>query len=202
MAVIGLDVFEADVFEDGIFADFTSDFVDRIDMQNKLIFIKKTAVLFHPTDDVYPEVRSIRRIDYSVRGTDIPISSQGNEAAGAGVTPRRAVFNNGWRIAIEYNANTALSITGEMISDDGLAGAQIVQLDYLPDGVSALVNYEPSVVNSLADIQQAISSVPAEVWADAIAVQLVANMSATKTASESADSKIDTIPADVWSHTQ
>jgi hypothetical protein len=53
------------------------------------------------------------------------------------------VLNNGWRIGLEYTVNASLSITGEMISDDGFAGAQLVKLDYLPTGVSALVNYTP-----------------------------------------------------------
>lgn len=164
MAVVGFDVFEPGVFEDGIYADFTSDYVDRLDMRNKLVFLKKDVFQFHPVDDVYTEVRSIRRVDESTRRVDPQVSSQGNEPAGAGVTPRRAVFNNGWRLAIEYDANAAVSITGEMISDDGLAGAQIVQLDHLPAGVSALVNYEPSVVNSVADVLSAVLGVPDDVW--------------------------------------
>ena len=134
MAVVALDVFEAAVFEDGIFSDFTSDFVDRLDVTNKVVFIKDTVTTFHPVDDMYSEVRSIRRVDESVRVMNNPVSSQGNEPAGANFTPRRAVLNDGWRLGLEYQSNWNLSITGEMISDDGFAGAQLVKLDYLPAG--------------------------------------------------------------------
>jgi len=143
MAVVAVDVFEDDVFEDGIYADFTSDFVDRLDILDKIVFLKTDATVFHPVDDMYREVRSIRRVDESVRRMDNPVSSQGNEPAGANFTPRRAVFNDGWRLGIENPTNGFLSIIGEMISDDGEAGAQLVKLDYLPVGVSMLVNYTP-----------------------------------------------------------
>lgn len=144
MAVVAVDVFEDDVFEDAIFQDFTSDYVDRLDVLNKIVFIKADVTSFHPTVDMYPEVRSIRRIDESTRVKDNPVSAQGNEPAGANFTPRRAVLNDGWRIGLEFQSNWTLSITGEMISDDGFAGAQLVKLDYLPAGVSALVNYTPA----------------------------------------------------------
>jgi len=143
MAVVAVDVFEADVFEDAIYADFTSDYVDRLDILNKIVFIKDDVTAFHPVDDMYTEVRSIRRIDESARVKDNPVSAQGNEPAGANFTPRRAVLNDGWRIGLEFQSNWDLSISGEIISDDGFAGAQLVKLDYLPAGVSALVNYTP-----------------------------------------------------------
>jgi len=143
MAVVAVDVFEADVFEDAIYADFTSTYVDRLDILNKIVFIKDDVATFHPVDDMYTEVRSIRRIDESTRVKDNPVSAQGNEPAGANFTPRRAVLNDGWRIGLEFQSNWTLSITGEIISDDGFAGAQLVKLDYLPVGVSALVNYTP-----------------------------------------------------------
>ena len=143
MSVVALDVFEDDVFEDAIYADFTSDYVDRLDITNKIVFIKDDVITFHPVDDVYSEVRSIRRIDESIRVMDNPVSAQGNEPAGDNFTPRRAVFNHGWRIGIEFPVNWTLSITGEMISDDGFAGSQLVKLEYMPNGISALVNYTP-----------------------------------------------------------
>lgn len=143
MTVVAVDVFEADVFEDAIFQDFTSDTVDRLDVLNELVFLKKDVTVFHPVDDLYREVRQLRVIDESVRTKKVPVTAQGNEPAGANFTPRRAVFNDGWRLAIEYDVNTTLEITGEMISDDGLAGSQVVNVDYLGTGVSALVNYSP-----------------------------------------------------------
>jgi len=174
MSVVAVDVFESDIYEDGIYADFTSDFVDRLDITNKIVFIKDDVVLFHPVDDMYSEVRSIRRVDESVRKMDNPVSSQGNEPAGANFTPRRAVLNNGWRIGIEFASNWTLSIIGEMISDDGFAGAQLVKLDFMPAGISALVNYTPPssevitvtttttvVTGDIADVPTAIENAQA-----------------------------------------
>ena len=143
MTVVAVDVFEADVFEDGVFADFTSDFIDRMDLTQKFIFIKTDVIEFLPVADIYPEVRGIRRIDESLRGTDMPMTAQGNEQAGAGFTPRRAVLNNGWRIALQNTVNGQLEITGELISDDGGAGSQLINVDNLGFGVSMLVNYAP-----------------------------------------------------------
>lgn len=168
MAVTELQVFEDGAFEDGVFADFTSTYVDRLDITNKIVFIKTDVLSFHPVDDMYTEVRSIRRIDESVRKMDMPVSSQGNEPAGANFTPRRAVMNNGWRIGIENTVNGTLSITGEVISDDGLAGAQVVKLDYLPSGVSMLVNYTPPssevIVVSGGGTAPTAQEVATEVW--------------------------------------
>lgn len=143
MAVTAVDVFVPGVFEEEVFSHHTSATVDRLDVKNKLIFIKKDVVSFHPVDDLYKEVRSLRRIDVTLRKVKNPVEQQGNEAAGDGFTPRRIRINNGWRIALQYDANTGLEITGEMISDDGLKGAQLVVLNHLAEGVSALVNYEP-----------------------------------------------------------
>lgn len=143
MTVVAFDVFEADVFEDAIFQDFTSNIIDRVSILEKLIYIKKDITNFHPVDDLYPEMRSLRRIDESIRVVDNPVSAQGNEPAGANFTPRRVVFNNGWLIALDNLSNGILTIAGEMISDDGKAGAQLVTMDKLPTGVSMLVNYAP-----------------------------------------------------------
>jgi hypothetical protein len=143
MTVAVLNVFETDIFEDAIFADFTSDTVDRLDITDKIVFIKTDVVTFHPVEDLYREVRSIRHYDESTRVMNNPVSAQGNEIAGQNFTPRRAVLNDGWRIGFENPINGTVTITGEMISDDGLAGAQLVKLEYLPSGVSMLINYAP-----------------------------------------------------------
>jgi hypothetical protein len=175
MAVVAFDVFEADVLEDGIFADFTSDTVDRMDITNKLIFLKTTVTEANPVDDIYKEVRTLRGVDESLRVMNNPVVTQGNEPKGGGkFTPRRMVLLNGWRIALEYQVNSFLNFTGEMISDDGLAGSQLVILDYLGAGASVLVNYEPPVAEIItvvvggADVSEelaaAIAEIPQKVW--------------------------------------
>ncbi len=189
MAVIALEVFEDGVFEDGVYADFTSDYVSRLDIINKIIFIKASVVTFHPVSDVYSEVRSIRRVDESVRKMDNPVSSQGNEPAGSNFTPRRAVLNSGWRLGIEFTTNWTLSISGEMISDDGFAGAQLVKLDYMPEGVSALINYTPPssevvtvetttavVTGDLASVEAKIDAIPDDVWTSTPATDLITDI--------------------------
>lgn len=196
MAVIGFDIYEDDVFEhSAVFADFTSDYVDRLDVLNKLVFLKKTVTVIHPVDDMYAEVRSIRRVDESARGMDNPISAQGNEPAGANFTPRRAVFNDGWRIAIEFESNHNVSFTGEMISDDGLAGAQLVNVAYLPAGVSTLINYTPPssevievATGGLTTGQEAkLTAIPTAqenavaIWADTDAVTLKSDINNIQT---------------------
>lgn len=165
MAVVAVEIFEVDLFSDGTFADYTSTFVSRLDITNKLIFIKKDVVSFHPTVDLYPEVRTIRRVDESVRKKLNPVSTQGNEPAGTKFTPRRAVLNDGWRIAIEFATNWALSVTGEMISDDGFAGAQLVKLNYLPAGVSTLVNYTPADAEIIeVSVGGGVAPTAQEIW--------------------------------------
>ena len=165
MAVVAVDIFEVGVFTDATFADYTSDFVSRLDIINKLIFIKKDVISFHPTTELYPEVRTIRRIDESVRKKLNPVSTQGNEPAGTKFTPRRAVLNDGWRIAIEYDTDWTLSVTGEMISDDGFAGAQLVKLNYLPEGVSTLVNYTPADAEIIeVSVGGGVAPTAQEIW--------------------------------------
>jgi len=191
MAVVGFDVFEAGVFEDGIYADFTSDFVSRLDITNKIVFIKDTVLTFHPVADMYSEVRSIRRVDESVRRMDNPVSAQGNEPAGSNFTPRRAVMNNGWRIGIEYPSNSTLAITGEMISDDGFAGAQLVKLDFMPVGISALVNYTPPSSEVITT-----TTVTTVVTGDLAAVEAKVDAIPTNPVLVT-DTRLDTLVADV-----
>ena len=118
--------------------------INNIDHTTKRIYLKVGIVAYHPIDDIYHEVRNLRRTVESERKYDVPVQAGGRVPKGGGkFTPRYAIFNNGYKI-IPQDADHTLAVTGEQLTDDGQAGTTIVDLTPLSAGVKVKVDYTPS----------------------------------------------------------
>ena len=117
--------------------------IDHLDVDNKLIYLATDVREYHPTDDIYKEVRDLRRLDESLRGFIIPVVASGNVAKGGGkYTARLAIFQDDWRIVPEDVSHT-LAVTGEQITDEGTSGAACFDFTPLSYSTKIVVEYAP-----------------------------------------------------------
>ena len=71
--------------------------IDYIDPVNRKIYLLAGVSTYHPVDDIYKEVRNLRRTDETLRSYPVFVSAGGNlpkNLAGTSRTPRFAIFNN------------------------------------------------------------------------------------------------------------
>jgi hypothetical protein len=116
--------------EEGAFADYETEKIDQMILSEKRIYLRPGVREYHPVEDIYKEVRFIRRQDVSLRVMQVPVTADGNVAKGGGrFTPRYAVFRNGWRV-VPANETHDLLVSGEQITDDGQSGLAVI--DRLP----------------------------------------------------------------------
>lgn len=156
-------VYEAGVFEDAVFTGVYTDIIDHLDLATKRIHLRAGVRQYHPVDDIYTEVRFIRRNDESIRVIDIPVQAYGNIPKGGGrFTSRYAMFNNGWRI-VPADESHLLRVVGEQISDDQKSGAEIMDMSLLSPGVNVSVEYAPPDTEVIV-ITNSLSSIGSAVW--------------------------------------
>ena len=126
--------------------------IDRIDpdVNPRLIYLKAGVRSFHPVDDIYKEVRNLRRIDHTLRGYDPFVSAGGNVkklADGSKRTPRYAVMINSKIVPDDISHD--LVITGEQLfapsvgSEPTGTGAAAIDKGPLSVGVGVNVDYAP-----------------------------------------------------------
>jgi hypothetical protein len=156
--------------------------IDHLDIVAKEIYLLTGVRSYHPVEDIYKEIRYLRKTDESLRVTDMPVSAAGNVPKGGGkYTPRYAIFNNGWKVVPEDVSHT-LEVTGEQITDDGQSGAACVSLAGMSPGTNIFINYYPPSAEivrdevSLGAIQQ--MSFFNEVWHDVALGYTVAQFAA------------------------
>jgi hypothetical protein len=126
-----------------VYCGYTTTKIDHLDLKRKRIFLRSGTVNYHPVEDIYKEVRFIRRVDVSLRNIKIPVQAGGGVSKGGGkFTPRYAVFNNGWRI-VPQDSTHALYIEGEQITDDGQSGPAVLDTSLLSSGTNVTIHYEP-----------------------------------------------------------
>ena len=117
--------------------------IDHLDLSNKYIYLAEGVREFHPVDDIYKEIRDIRRTDETARGFDTPVTAMGNVAKGGGkYTPRLAIFQNGWKIVPEDTSHV-LYVSGEQITDEGEPGTACFDLTPLSSSSKVIIQYEP-----------------------------------------------------------
>jgi hypothetical protein len=117
--------------------------IDHLDLATKLIFLAAGVRAYHPVDDLYREVRALRRTDETLRVFPIPLVASGNVAKGGGkFTPRLVTFRNGWRVVPEDTSHV-LNVTGEQITDDGQSGPACFDMTPLSATSKVIVQYEP-----------------------------------------------------------
>lgn len=145
--------------------------IDHLDLATKRIYLAEGIREYHPVDDIYREIRQLRRTNEAMRGFDIPVVASGNMPKGGGkYTPRLATFRLGWKIVPEDVSHT-LHITGEQITDGGESGPACIDFTPLSYTSKVIVNYEPP--------QAEIIVVGAE-WSESEKSQLTSDMTVIK----------------------
>lgn len=92
--------------------------VQSWDGEGRRIYLKSGVTSFHPVDDIYKEYRNARRTNESLRKWYPFLKADGNIPKGGGKSTERYVtLLNGMKI-IPFNENTAMSVTGEIITDN------------------------------------------------------------------------------------
>ena len=123
--------------------------IDHLDLSTKLIYLLPGITEYHPVEDIYVEVRSIRRTDESMRVFDIPVTAEGAVPKGGGkYTPRYAIFSHGWKVR-PNDVDHTLSVTGEQITDDGQSGPACIDTTNLASSI--IIQYEPPAAEIIRD---------------------------------------------------
>ena len=118
--------------------------IDYLDIPARRIYLAAGVRAYHPVDDLYLEIRNLRRTDENLRGFDTPVIGQGRVAKGGGkFTPRYVVFQDGWRVVPEDTSHT-LDITGEQLTAEGGSGPDAMDLTLLSVTTRIAVAYAPS----------------------------------------------------------
>lgn len=118
--------------------------IDYLDIPARRIYLLAGVRAYHPVDDLYLEIRNLRRTDENLRGFDTPVIGQGRVSKGGGkFTPRYVVFQDGWKVVPEDISHT-LAVTGEQLTDDGGSGAAALDLTLLSVTTRIAVEYAPS----------------------------------------------------------
>lgn len=117
--------------------------IDHLDLATKHIYLLTDCREYHPVDDIYREIRNLRRTNESLRVFDIPVKAFGAVPKGGGkFTPRYVVFYDGWTIVPE-DISHSLYISGEQLTSGGESGPACLDLTVLSSGVNLIVHYEP-----------------------------------------------------------
>jgi hypothetical protein len=117
--------------------------IGSVDSVNKRIYLDVGVRAYHPVDDLYREMRELRRIDETLRPYDMPLFASGNVPKGGGkFTPRLVTFRQGWKVVPEDVSHT-LHVTGEQITDEGESGPGAIDFAPLSATSRVIVNYEP-----------------------------------------------------------
>jgi len=121
--------------------------IANIDGLNRRIYLSVNTenAEVHPID-IYKEMRTLRRTDESLRNFDNFLLASGNEPKGGGkFTPRLVKCLLGMRI-VPYDSTHTLTITGEIITDEGTGGLDCFDKTLLSYDSIVDINYVPPQV--------------------------------------------------------
>lgn len=121
--------------------------IANIDGPNRLIYLHADTqnAEVHPVD-IYKEMRTFRRTDENLRKYDLFLKAEGYVPKGGGkFTPILVTCLLGTRI-VPYDATHELTITGEIITDEGTSGVACFDRSGLTPGVVVDINYVPPQV--------------------------------------------------------
>lgn len=117
--------------------------IGSLDPATKRIYLATGVITYHPVDDIYQEIRALRRTDESLRKYEVMVTAAGNVPKGGGkFTPRYIVMQNGWRIVPE-DVSHVLDITGEQLTAEGGSGSACMDLTPLSSTSKVVINYAP-----------------------------------------------------------
>lgn len=121
--------------------------VASIDAGARRIYLHADTVgsSFHPID-MYKEVRTLRRLDESLRKYDNFMKASGNDPKGGGkFTERYVTLLLGTRI-VPFDTSHELTVVGTVITDDGQEGISTFDRSPLTIGSEVAINYVPPQV--------------------------------------------------------
>jgi len=137
-----------DYIDSNYCATITGNKVESFSIAEKHIHLAEGVTTYHPTDDLYREMRFFRRMDESLRVVYPWCEAQGNiykgtDDSGDHYTARLTQFKDGWLISPHNNdgIDYILNVTGEQISDIGTSGSLLMYTDDMEGKI--LVNYTP-----------------------------------------------------------
>jgi len=117
--------------------------IDRIDGPSRRIFLRQGVVEWNPVDDIYKEVRDLRLNDPSLRRFDMFCEAIPLIEKSPGVfTGRGLVLLLGTRI-VPFDETATQTITGELLSDAGQSGPELIDLTSLSVSSKVKINYAP-----------------------------------------------------------
>jgi hypothetical protein len=118
--------------------------IDYIDTSTRRIYLLAGVTEYHPLDDIYKEVRNLRRTDESLRGFFTYVQGGGNipkNVSGTLRTPRYAIFKN---CKVVVSGDTY--VTGEQLyadADGNMIGKGPDCVDHVLSPTDAYLDYEP-----------------------------------------------------------
>lgn len=173
--------------------------IGSVDPAAKRIYLGTGVRSYHPVDDLYKELRALRRTDETLRPYDMPLIASGNVAKGGGkFTPRLVTFRDGWKVVPEDVSHT-LNVTGEQITDDGQAGPAALDFTPLAATSKIVVQYEPPAAEIIErEIGSGVTAqdkldISTQVWADKEAVDVSSLGGDTEAATRLANSAVTMI---------
>jgi len=148
--------------------------IASIDPNLRRIYLHADTVgaSIHPID-IYKEMRTLRRIDETLRPYDVFMTSSGHEAKdliGVKYTERLVKLLLGTRI-VPFDTDHELVVTGSIISDDGYEGVGCFDRSPLNASTQVDITYEPKQVEVIeintgsAVTQQDKDDIISGVWA-------------------------------------
>jgi len=118
--------------------------IDYIDPEARRIYLLDGVTEYHPLDDIYAEVRNLRRTDESLRKYFVFTQGGGNipkNVEGTLRTPRYAIFKN-CKVVVSEDTY----VTGEQLyadADGNMIGKGPDCIDHALSPSDAYVDYEP-----------------------------------------------------------
>lgn len=124
--------------------------IDHIDGESRRIYLKLGVTSYHPVDDIYKEVRYMRRINDALKNFDVFVTAGGNVkklADGSKRTSRYAIFQN--CKVVPQDVSHDLAVTGEQLYTNIVDGEPIgsgslcIDKTMLSAGVDVNIDYAP-----------------------------------------------------------
>lgn len=116
--------------------------IDYIGGENRRIYLRQGVTEFHPVDDVYKEMRTLRKNDEDLRRWDLFMEAVGNEPKGGGKsTPRYAKLLDGCKI-VPYDESGTITVLGELLNDTPDTDPEVFDLSTLSNAV--IIKYAPT----------------------------------------------------------
>jgi hypothetical protein len=96
--------------------------------------------------DIYKEMRAFRRTDETLRKWNLFMRAEGNISKGGGKFTERYVTLLGGTRLVPFNSSHELTITGTIITDNGLEGVATFNRSGLTSTTVVDINYVPPQV--------------------------------------------------------